>query len=153
MSFFEPSESRSDYEKMGIKPFSVLKSRGKWVFEHEGEMYDFAPADTTDAMLSPVIIGADRLINYGCKIKKIENYENGFMLLVSDNYFPSCDVRITHKEPLYDGWIYDVHSENLSGIMDGQKTWLCPHIKFYYPEPPPILYLQMVSIAKYRTPE
>ena len=70
MSFFELSESRSDYEKMGIKPFSVLKSGGKWVFEHEGEMYDFAPADTTDAMLSPVIIGADRLINYGCKIKK-----------------------------------------------------------------------------------
>ena len=153
MGFFEQPENRSDYEKMGIKPFFVLKSKDKWVFEYKDELYDFAPAGMTDASLSPVIIGADRLINYGCGIKEIADYEKGFVLLVSENYFPGCDARITYKEPLYDGWIYDVYSENLAGIMPGQQTWLCPYIRFYYPEPPSTLYLQMVSVAKYRTPE
>lgn len=143
---------RQDYEKLGINSFYVTKQFQQWVFERNGKFYPFAPAVLTSATLSPVIVGTDRLINIGCKIKKVENYENGFLLLVSENYFPACDVKMSYKEPLYDGWIYDVEEVNLKGLMADQGAWLCPYIKFYYPEPPKILYLKMESISKDSTP-
>ena len=152
MGLFPEENNRSDLEKLGINSFKVSKSDGRWVFEKNGKKYDFAPAQITDAALSPVVVGADRLINLGCKSKNVQDYENGFALLVSNNYFPACDVRLEYKEPLYDGWLYDVYSENLQGVMKGQQTWICPYIKFYYEEPPKILYLKMASISEYGTP-
>jgi hypothetical protein len=152
MEIFPETDNRSDLEKLGINAFKVFKSGGRWVFEKGGKTYDFAPAQITDASLSPVVVGADRLINLGCKSKNMADYENGFVLLVSNNYFPSCDVRLGYKEPLYDGWLYDVYSENLQGVMAGQQTWICPYIKFYYTEPPNILYLKMISISEHSTP-
>lgn len=139
---------KSDLEKMRISSFKVFKSGGRWVFEHNNDIYDFAPAMSTDAALSPVVVGADRLINLGCKGKGIEEFESGFMLLVSSDYFPACDVRLTYREPLYDGWLYDVHKENLEGVMQGQQTWICPYIKFFYAEPPQTLYLRMASMSE-----
>lgn len=142
MGMFSSNE-KSDLEKMGIRVFEVFKSQGKWVFEHNGTVYDFAPAMSTDTVLSPVVVGADRLINLSCKGKGIKEFEEGFKLLVSDGYFPACDLRLEYKEPMYDGWLYNVFQENMSGFMPGQQTWLCPYIKFYYPEPPKVLYLKM----------
>ena len=142
------SEGKSDLEKMNIRAFKVFKSDGRWVFEHKGGVYDFAPAMSTDAALSPVVVGADRLINLGCKGKGIKEFEDGFRLLVSDDYFPACDVRLEYNEPLYDGWLYDVHQENLAGVMAGQQTWICPYIKFYYADPPSKLYLRMSSLSE-----
>lgn len=143
---------QSDYEKIGVRTFFVLKRDNRWMFEKNGEFYDFAPAQITDMALSPVVVGTDRLINIGCKLKKLSDYENGFILLVSDNYFPSCDVKMVYKEPLYDGWLYDVYEENLKGMMSDQGAWICPYIKFYYKEPPNNLYLKMESIPKNSTP-
>jgi len=152
MSFFQKQEQKNDYEKMGIKSFKVMKSKGKWVFERNGDIYDFAPAQLTSASLNPIVIGTDAIINIACKTKGIVDYEGGFVLLVNDNYFPMCDVRIEYIEPFYDGWVYDVLSENLQGLMPSQKTWICPYIKFYYSEPPLKLYLKMISIAEYGAP-
>lgn len=143
---------RQDYEKMGIHAFFVIKKNQQWVFERNGDYYPFAPAILTSATLSPIIVGTDRLINIGCKIKKVKDYENGFLLLVGDDYFPACDVKMSYKEPLYDGWVYDVEEVNLKGLMADQGAWLCPYIKFYYPEPPKILYLKMESITEDGTP-
>lgn len=152
MGLFQDNDNRSDLEKLGINSFKVSKSGGRWVFEKDGRKYDFAPAQITDAALSPVVVGADRLINLGCKSKNMPDYEKGFMLLVSNNYFPACDVRLEYKEPLYDGWLYNVYGENLQGVMADQQTWICPYIKFYYPDPPIKLYLKMISISEYSTP-
>jgi len=145
-------EEIDDYDKLGIKVFFVLKKDGRWVFERNKQYYDFAPAQITTYTLSPIIIGTDRLINISCQLKKFQNYQDGFLLLVSDHYFPACDLKLTYKEPMYDGWVYDVQEENLKGFMEKQGAWLCPYIKFYYKEPPSILYLKLESISKNSTP-
>ncbi len=152
MGLFPEEDNKSDYEKLGINAFRVFKSDNRWVFERNGKKYDFAPAQVTDSALSPVVVGADRLINYGCKTKNVPDFENGFILLVCNDYFPACDARLEYKEPLYDGWLYNVFAENLKGIMEGQQTWICPYIKFYYTDPPNILYLKMISISEYSAP-
>jgi hypothetical protein len=51
-------------------------------FYIQNSSYDLAPAGITDVVLSPLVIGADRLITLGCKIKKIDNPEQGFDLLL-----------------------------------------------------------------------
>lgn len=154
MSIFESSEptGKSELERMDINTFVVKKSNGNWVFEKDGSFYSFAPPMFAEMTLSPVIFGADKLINYGCKFKGMVGYEDGFNLLVSSSYFPACDIRLTYAEPFYDGWIYEVDGENLKGFMEQQKTWMCPYLKMYYDKPPFKLYLKMESIPENGAP-
>ena len=42
---------QSDYEKIGVRTFFVLKRDNRWMFEKNGEFYDFAPAQITDMAL------------------------------------------------------------------------------------------------------
>jgi hypothetical protein len=106
-----------------------------------------APASFTEYILSPMIIGVDRLINIGCKMREIKNPQNGFWMLFSENYFPNSDVLFEFIEQKYDGWIYKVSEMNLKGLTPDQSAWICPYMKFYYPEPPEKLYLKIESIG------
>lgn len=144
MSIFGPKEEqKSDFDKIGVHTIRPFKKDGRWVFRKDGRVWDMAPAQLTDVALSPVVIGADRMILAGCGLKNIPNPENGFLVLFSEQWFPGCDVKLTFKENKYDGWLYDVTSENLQGLMPGQGAWLCPYMTMYYKEPPQTIFLKM----------
>lgn len=144
MSIFGPKDDqKTDFEKIGVNTIRPFKKDGRWVFRKDGRVWDMAPAQLTDAALSPIVIGADRMILTGCALKNIPNPENGFLVLFSEQWFPGCDVKLTFKENKYDGWLYDVTSENLQGLMPGQGAWLCPYMTMYYKDPPQTIFLKM----------
>ena len=92
----------------------------------------------------------------GFKMRKLLRqlgFDEGEVQRLNLELLSQADVeKLTYKEPLYDGWVYDVFEENLKGLMHQQGAWICPYIKFYYKEPPAILYLKMESITEDGTP-
>jgi hypothetical protein len=134
---------KTDFEKIGVNTIRPFKSNGRWVFKHNNQTYDMAPAGIMDTVLSPLVIGADRLIALGCQMKGIPNPEAGFNLLFSEEYFPNADVKFNFVEIKHSGWIYAVEELNLKGLMPGQSAWICPYMTFYYPQPPKTLYLKV----------
>jgi hypothetical protein len=134
---------KTDFEKIGVNTIRPFKKNGRWVFERDGRTYDMAPAEITDAVLDPLVVGADRLIALGSQAKGIKNPENGFVLMFSETFFPNADVLFTLAKPLFDGWVYDVSELNLKGLLPGQAAWVCPYITMYFPEPPKTLYLKI----------
>ena len=142
--FGSQEPEKTDFQKIGVNTIRPYKCDGRWVFKSAGGVvYDMAPAQLTDMALSPIVVGADRLIMTGCKLKNIENPENGFLVLFSEQWFPGCDVKLVLKENKFDGWLYDVESEELQGLLPGQGAWLCPYMTMFYKEPPKTIYLKM----------
>jgi hypothetical protein len=137
---------KSDFDKIGVNTVKCQKRNDRWVFLKDNVYYDMAPANITDYLLSPIVYGADRLINIGCKLKNIKNPESGFLLLFSENYFPNADVKLEFSENKYDGWTYKVNSLNLQGLLPDQGAWICSYMKFYYEKPPQSLYLKLENI-------
>jgi hypothetical protein len=137
------NNTKTEFDKIGVNTIRPFKKNGRWVFNKDNKTWDLAPAQLTDASLSPIVLGADKLISNGCKAKNIQNPENGFLILFSEQWFPGCDVKLIFKENKFDGWLYDVESQNLQELMPGQGAWLCPYIKMYYENPPQNLYLKI----------
>lgn len=132
-------------KKIGVTSLKIYSKKDRWVFEHNGSFFDLAPAGVMDFVLSPLIVGVDRLVVAGCKKKGINNPESGFYLLFSKDYFPNADVLLKYRETKADGWIYDIEGLNLD-VMQGQAAWICPYMKFYYSEPPKSLYLKLETL-------
>jgi hypothetical protein len=143
----EKIEKIDYYQKMGINSVKPFKKNGRWVFKADnGMVYDMAPAQATEAILDPLVIGADRLIAVGCKLKGIKNPESGFLLLFSKDYFPNADVKFNLSEPKFTGWVYTVEELNLKGIPVGQAAWVCPYITQFYSQPPQSVYLRIEEL-------
>lgn len=136
-------DEKTEFDKIGVNTLRIFQKKGRWVFERDGTVYDMAPAGFTDFSLDPLVIGADRIIAAGCKMKGMASPESGFMLLFSESYFPMADVRFVYKEPKFDGWIYTVEEMNLTGLLPGQCAWICPYMGFFYGEPPKSIYLKV----------
>lgn len=132
---------KSFLEKIGVKTLRPYKLNGRWVFDYDDKTYDMAPAGLTEAVLSPTIVGVDRLIALSAEIKNL-NPEKGFNLLFSEEYFPACDVKITFVENRFDGWLYNMTGENAK-VADNQQVWLCPYLNLYFEKPPQQLYLKV----------
>jgi hypothetical protein len=137
-----------DFKKIGVNVIRPYISKNRWVFDIKGKEYDMAPASIMEFVLSPLIIGADKLIAIGCQKKNISNYEKGFLLIFSENYFPNADVKFVFVETKYNGSIYSVEELNLKGFLPGQCAWMCPYMTFYYPEPPKTLYIKLEEDLK-----
>lgn len=139
-------DKQIEFSKLGVNAVKCLQKNNRWVFAKDNSFYDMAPANITDYLLSPIVFGADKLIQIGCKLKNIHNPEDGFLLLFSENYFPNADVKLNFSENKFDGWIYKVESLNIKGLLPDQGAWICPYMKFYYDEPPQTLYLKLETI-------
>lgn len=124
------------------KVFIYKSSNNIWSFKKDNKSYGLTPALITKMTLSPSVASTDRIIQDVCKIKNIDNPENGFYLYFSEDVFFDCDVRLEYKDTLFDGWIYDVYSENLE-VNESQKIWACTYLKFYFDDPPKIVYLKI----------
>ena len=72
---------KNEYEKIGVNLLRPFLSNGKWVFERNGKNYELAPAGIMDIVLSPIVIGVDKLLVIGCKLKKIQNQTVGTLIL------------------------------------------------------------------------
>lgn len=134
---------KTDLEKIGVNVVYPFVKDGQWCVERNGQTLVMAPAALTEAIMSPIIVGLDRLIIQGCNAKGITSPESGFALLYSTEYFPSCDFKLSYREVKYDGWVYDILGENFKNIMEGQAAWLCPDFANYYSDPPKILYAKL----------
>ena len=133
---------KTDLEKIGVEVIRPFKKSNRWVFEKDGHTYDMAPAEALEVNLSPLVIGADKIISIGCKMKGIESPEEGFNLLFSQNYFPNADVKLVYVEEKFGGWIYSVEELNLKGLLPGQSAWVCSYMGLYFSGPPKNIYLK-----------
>lgn len=131
------------FKKNGLYELRPFEQNGKWVFEFQGKTFDLAPAEIMKVVLSPLIVGVDRLIVLGCEAKKIKDPQNGFVLVFSEEYFPNADVKLNFKEYVFNGWIYEIEELNLHGIMPGQKAWICPYMSFFFTSTPQTLFLKI----------
>jgi len=148
MSIFERESKKDfDFEKdiLGLQMVRPYKHEGRWVFDdQEGLRRDIAPAGATVATLSPIVVGADRLIMEGTRRKGIENPESGFRLYFSDKAFPDADVEFRWERECYDGHIYNVlPCGDKIAIPSDQQAWICPYLMLYYKQPPKILFLKI----------
>jgi hypothetical protein len=139
----DATEEKSDYEKIGVFTIEPYVKDGKWLFNYNGTSYPFAPAIATNAVLAPLVAGADKIIQVGADLKGITKCEEGVVLVFSGEYFPGADAKFTLLEGQFDGHVYDVEPLNLEGIPQGQKAWVCPYINLYFDEPPKTLYLKL----------
>ena len=134
-----------DYEKINVDVIKIFKDKNRWVFKRGGRLYDMAPADIVKSALSPVVLGANRIIDAGISLKKIRNAENGFYLLFSTDYFPNSDVKLNFSSIEHGGWIYSIESIGLKVPEVIQSVWVCPYLGVHYKEIPKIIYLRVES--------
>lgn len=135
---FEKEEENENIKKV----FIYKSSNNIWSFKKDNKSYGLTPAMITRMTLSPLVSSTDRVIQDVCKLKNIQDPENGFYLYFSEDNFLDCDVKLEYKEVFFDGWVYDAHSENLQ-IQDNQKIWACTYLKLYFATPPKIVYLKI----------
>ena len=135
-------EDASDYEKIGAKCLKVRTKAGRLVFDRDGVLYDMAPAALTDFALDPLVIGADRMVLLGAKLKGWDGAAS-FNVLYSESYLPMADAVLALREPKFNGWIYSVEGLNLPGLMPGQCAWVCHYMGLFFSDPPRTLYLKM----------
>lgn len=139
-------EDIDEYKKIGVEVIRIYKSKNRWLFKKDGHEYDMAPADAVRAVLSPTILGANRVIEVGCNIKGIKNPENGFYLLFSPTYFPNSDVKLNFKEIKFEGWVYSIEGLNLTVPNVVESIWVCPYLAMHYTkEVPNTLYLRVME--------
>ncbi len=132
----------NEFDKIRANVLEVFLRHDKWVFKYKNSFYDLAPAQIMEVVLSPLIIGVDKLVMAGCQAKKIDKPENGFNLVFSETYFPNADVKLNYREVKSQGWIYDIESLNLK-VMEGQAAWICPYMQMFYKEPPKTFFIKL----------
>lgn len=139
----QPGE-KTDAEKISVNTIEPYIKDGEWVFDYQGRTLQFAPARMTDAILSPVVVGADKILKIGADLKGIKNCEDGIVLSFSDEYFPGADAKFTLlDDEQYGGQVYDVEALNLKGVPENQKAWVCPYMNLYFSNIPKTLYLRI----------
>lgn len=138
-------ENNEKEEETIISIFPYKNKENYWIFQKNNKHYNIGPTGEVKYSLSPLIWGIDKLMVEACKNKKIPNYESGFKLMFSLDFFLKCDVRIEYFDTLFGGWVYDIFPEYFENILSNQKVWICPHLNFYFSNPPKILYVKVDS--------
>ncbi len=147
--FDKTNDEPSDYDKIRVHTIEPYIKEGRWVFNYGGAAYPFAPAVATNAILSPIVAGADKLLQIGAELKGLAcKDDDNVILMFSEDYFPGADAKFTLLEGQFDGHVYDVEPLNLPGVNPGQKAWICPYINLYFSTPPQTLYLKLEAKPK-----
>jgi hypothetical protein len=133
------------YEDEKIITIVPHKHNGYWMFEKNNKFYNIGLSNEAKLNLSPLIWGIDKLMIEACKNKNIQNYEKGFKLMFSLDFFFKCDVKIEYLDTLFGGWVYKILPEYFVDVPENQKVWICPYLNFYFSNPPNILYVKVDS--------
>lgn len=149
MSIFEKSSDSVNFEKdvLGVRYIRPYKHGKDWVFDDkDGIRRKMAPAPLTDGTLSPIIVGADRLIQAAALQKGIPDPQDGFVLYFGETPFPGAEIEMRWNSPAYNGDVYDLiaFADPCPFLVPpDQKAWLCPYMDLYFDEPPKVLYLRI----------
>ena len=112
-----------------IRPY---KWNGVWVFDDERVGLD----------REPFVAGADTMIDTAVALKRIENAENGFLMVFSAGPFPDADFEVEWVREDSGGNVY-MGRFKVDGEVQEMEGWLCPALNLYYPDAPKKLYVQV----------
>ena len=150
--FNSQNESSEDFEFEKIQGINVVKPykhKNAWVWDDaSGNRHNFAPAGSVGKGLSPIVVGADRLVTEAASQKSIKSPEDGFLLYFSEEVFPDADVCLEWIEEKYGGDIYNVipfpDEENCAfKLLSGQQSWICQDLRLHYKIPPEKLWIKV----------
>ena len=133
---------KNNFEDNSVLAIEPINHNGYWVFRSGNKYYNIAPSHSTQLVLSPNILGVDKLMLAACKFKNIDPHK-GFKIISSENYLENCDVRLEYNDSLFDGWVYNMYPEYFKDVQEHQKIWMCPYLKLYYEMIPKIIYIRI----------
>ena len=106
---------------------SPYRSDGMWVFDDE----------RFSLIKEPLVAGIPEMIKYVTKEQKIENPKDGFNLIFSIEKFKGYLYVLDWERAEYNGNSYRLRDTDMGG-------WLCPALRFYYPDRVPTeIYFQV----------
>lgn len=125
----------------------IFKKNKDWYFEIKGFSYLLKPADIVNMSMSPIVKGANELIEFGCENKIIKTPENGFNIIFNDEEYLNYDVRFELDQNYKNGWVYNVFMPKYK-IDKIIKVWACDYLKIFYKQPPKIVYVSIEEKQK-----
>ncbi len=108
---------------MVLRPY---KYSGMWVFDDE----------RVGLLREAFVAGADTMIDVATGMLGIENPEEGFTLVFSENKFPSAQIELEWIREEFDGNVYTWKEQNIEG-------WLCPALFKYFEKAPSKMYIEI----------
>ncbi|RTK96325.1 MAG: hypothetical protein EKK64_04305 [Neisseriaceae bacterium] len=130
---------KEDFEKIGAKVFIPVEKQGQWFFDYKNQTYNLAPAQIMDLVLSPLILGVDKVLTTLKEKKELKNIIVGY----SENYIPKADLKFNFKEISNNGCIYSIEELNFKGFYPGQGVWVCNYVNLFFNSPPRSLYIKI----------
>ena len=130
---------KEDFEKIGAKVFSPIEKRGEWFFEYKNQTYNLAPAPIMDFVLSPLVLGVDKVLS---KLKEKKEL-NKIIVAYSEGYIPNADLKFNFKEILTNGCLYSIEELNFKGFYPGQGVWVCNYVNLFFDSLPKSLYIKV----------
>ena len=85
----------------------------------------------------PLVFGVDLILER--MIEQVEGVEGRLNLVFSSIPFPGSEFSLGFVREETEGFVYRWEENNLQG-------WLSPSLRNYFSEPPPKIYLQLLSI-------
>ena len=133
MSIFQnqnESPEEFEFEKIsGINVVKPYKHKNAWVWDDaSGNRHNFAPAGSVAQGLSPIVVGADRLVTEAANQKSISNPEEKY----------GGDIYNVIPFPDEEGCAFK--------LLPGQQSWICQDLRLHYKIPPQKLWIKVSSI-------
>ena len=110
-----------------INRVTVRRDSGLWV-------YDDAKFGVRE---QPLVFGMDLILER--MVEQVEGVEDRLNLVFSSIPFPGSEFSLVFVREETEGFVYCWEEKKLQG-------WLSPSLRNYFPEPPPKIYLQLLSI-------
>ena len=85
----------------------------------------------------PFVFGMDLILER--IVEQVEKVEDRLNLVFASIPFPGSEFCLEFVREETEGFVYRWEEKNLQG-------WLSPSLRNYFPEPPPKIYLQLLSI-------
>ena len=85
----------------------------------------------------PFVFGMDLILER--MVEQVEKVEDRLNLVFSSIPFPGSEFSLGFVREETEGFVYCWEEKKLQG-------WLSPSLRNYFPEPPPKIYLQLLSI-------
>ena len=110
-----------------INRVTVRRDSGLWV-------YDDAKFGVRE---QPLVFGMDLILER--MVEQVEGVEDRLNLVFSSIPFPGSEFSLVFVREETEGFVYCWEEKKLQG-------WLSPSLRNYFSEPPPKIYLQLLSI-------
>ena len=111
-----------------------------WFFVVNNKEYSLAPAGIVSFSMSPVIKGANDLIELASKYEVDKKLEKGFYVYFSNEESLDYDAMFELDKTYQNGWVYNVNFKKIK-INNILKVYACDYLKLFYNDAPKIVYV------------